>query len=132
MPEDIFNSIQDESFWDSLQELVRQGGEVMPNVKTASRKTGNTGTLQQRIEERCELGQMGLALANVTGSALMNKGVVAPKNPPIQDGMSYCLNLLIKLTVTHFKKADPQLRKASSFLLFLRFNAETWPRFPPS
>ncbi|KAJ6565378.1 hypothetical protein B0H10DRAFT_1929122 [Mycena sp. CBHHK59/15] len=87
----------DDDFWKELKTLHTLGDKVMPDVKKASRKSGQTGTLDDRIEERCEFASMGLKLAAITGSPLMARGTVPCQNPPIPNGMMYCVKLVEKI-----------------------------------
>lgn len=89
--------LMDDKFWRDLEAMVKMGDTVMPRVNNASRKLGQSGTLDERIAERCEFARMGLLLAPLTESPLMIKGPAPRSNPPIPNGMMYCIGLIEKI-----------------------------------
>ncbi|KAJ7455111.1 hypothetical protein FB451DRAFT_1099421 [Mycena latifolia] len=94
LPTDL---LMDDKFWSDLKALTTMGDSVMPDVTRASRKSGQSGTLDERIDDRCEFAQMGLKLAAIAGSPLMMKGPAPRQTPPIPNGMTYCINLVEKI-----------------------------------
>ncbi|KAJ7064760.1 hypothetical protein C8F01DRAFT_1354339 [Mycena amicta] len=57
IPADVLASLKDENFWKSLEAISKTAGKVMPDVTAASYKRGDSGTLDQRIEERSQFAR---------------------------------------------------------------------------
>ncbi|KAJ7722003.1 hypothetical protein B0H16DRAFT_1699430, partial [Mycena metata] len=75
------------------------GSKMMPDVVTASRKKGETGTLDQRIEERSqlELAKRGVKLAALGDRGLLVPGSAPSRNPPKPNGMMNCVRMVDKI-----------------------------------
>ncbi|KAJ7142896.1 hypothetical protein C8R44DRAFT_761356 [Mycena epipterygia] len=117
MPQHLIDSIKDPKFWSDLEALTKMGDQVMPHVASASQKSGQSGTLDERIEDRCQFARMGVKLAEITGSPLMVKGLAPRQNPPIPNGMMYCINLLEKMVRRDYGRSQkPEFSKLTYLL----------------
>ncbi|KAJ7667239.1 hypothetical protein B0H17DRAFT_1018721 [Mycena rosella] len=97
LPSHLRDRIMDDNFWGKLEALAKMGEKIMPELAAASRKSGQSGTLDQRIEDRCEFARVGVKLAAITGSPLLSPGPAPRRNPPIPNGMMYCMNNIEKI-----------------------------------
>ncbi|KAJ7438817.1 hypothetical protein B0H11DRAFT_1884261 [Mycena galericulata] len=101
--------LMDDKFWSDLKALTSMGEKVMPRVNNASRESGQSGTLDERIEQRCQFARMGLQLAAITGSPLMIKGPAPRNNPLIPNGMMYCITLVSSIVRNNQKSEFSKL-----------------------
>lgn len=97
MPAELLASLKDDNFWRSLEAITKKAEKVMPQVTVASHKRGDSGTLDQRIEDRSEFARMGVKLATITGSPLLDPGCVPNRQLPVPNGMTHCVNLVNKI-----------------------------------
>ncbi|KAF7343122.1 MYND-type domain-containing protein [Mycena venus] len=139
IPAHLAAAIQDPNFERSLKALVEVGSRIMPEVVAASRKTGNTGTLDERIAERSEFSRVGVKLAVMTGSSsLLVEGLAPRQNPPIYNGMMYCVNLVDKIVRRDYRAGQkhelaklPYLLKRIRHLLRVFYNFRVGGRQHP-
>ncbi|KAK7042716.1 MYND-type domain-containing protein [Favolaschia claudopus] len=121
IPADILANIQDENFWSQLEALTKVGSGIMPQVAAASRKQGKTGSLEQRIAERCEMARMGVKLATAMGgTALLEAGPGPHRNPPTVDGMMYCLDMVDSIVRRDYPRRKPEMVKLPYLLKRIR------------
>ncbi|KAJ7261054.1 hypothetical protein C8J57DRAFT_1471511 [Mycena rebaudengoi] len=107
----------DEKFWSDLNALKAMGDLVMPDVTKASRQSGQSGSLEDRIEQRCEFARMGLTLAAITGSPLMQPGLAPRRHPPISNGMMHCVDLIEKIVLRDYKHGQKSGFSQLAYLL---------------
>lgn len=86
--EEMLDLIQNEGFWEQLEALSKIGKGIQPEVERSSRKLGKTGTLKQRVDERCLFAEAGLKLASIVGQHLGDRGPAFGRNPGITNGMT--------------------------------------------
>ncbi|KAK7000594.1 MYND-type domain-containing protein [Favolaschia claudopus] len=126
IPADIIANMQDESFWSRLEATVvfritKVGSGIMPQVAAASRKQGKTGSLEQRIADRCEMARMGVKLATAMGgTALLEAGPGPHRNPPTVDGMMYCLDMVDSIIRRDYPRRKPDMVKLPYLLKRIR------------
>ncbi|KAJ6615773.1 hypothetical protein B0H10DRAFT_47836 [Mycena sp. CBHHK59/15] len=109
--------VLDDDFWKQLETLKSMGDKVMPGLKAAARKSGQTGTLDERVEQRCQFARMGLTLAAITESPLMAPGAVPFRDPPISGGMMYCVKLVEKIVRRDYGRVEKPEFSTLAYLL---------------
>ncbi|KAJ7758363.1 hypothetical protein B0H16DRAFT_1885349 [Mycena metata] len=97
LPAHVAAAIKSDKFKRDLQLLISMGSKMMPDVVTASRKKGETGTLDQRIEERSQLAITGVKLAALGDRGLLVPGSAPSRNPPKPNGMMNCVRMVDKI-----------------------------------
>ncbi|KAJ7614447.1 hypothetical protein FB45DRAFT_936963 [Roridomyces roridus] len=111
IPQDIKDTLLDDNFWSELKEIADAGEKIMPEIVSASRKRGDSGTLDQRIQERCEFARAGMKLMALTTGSHMAKGFAPLCNPPIPTGMMHCIRAIERIV----RKEYTPGRKSADF-----------------
>ncbi|KAJ7714155.1 hypothetical protein B0H16DRAFT_1435632 [Mycena metata] len=139
IPAELLASLKDDNFWRSLEAITKKAEKVMPELTAASHKRGDSGTLDQRIEDRSEFARMGMKLAAITGSALLDPGCVPRQQLPVPNGMTHCVDLVNKIVRKDYgrpgQRAElaklPYLLKRIRHLLRVFYNFKVGQRIHP-
>ncbi|KAJ7135084.1 hypothetical protein C8R46DRAFT_649532 [Mycena filopes] len=138
-PAHLAAAIQSDEFKRDLERFTETASKMMPDVVIASRKKGETGTLDQRIEERSQLAITGVKLAALGERGLLVPGSASSRTPPKPNGMMNCVRMVDKIIRRDYgipeKKPDfsllAYLLKRIRHLLRVHYNFEVGKRRHP-
>ncbi|KAK7014312.1 MYND-type domain-containing protein [Favolaschia claudopus] len=127
IPGDPTNShLDDPELWSYIDTIEQAGEGIAPKVLDASRKRGDTGPLNKRIAERCELARalVQLSTATVMMSVMpewiFGGGPAPLLNPPIVNGMVHCLDTVDKIVRTDYRRRKGELDQLPRLLIRIR------------